>query len=258
MVMPECPVEKGASSDAQDTMMSRNWQDQGASVIEQATKAYLNVGLSGLRCITSALAGGINESPGSILDFGCGWGRVARWLKAAYPLAHIEGCDIDIGGIEFVASELDVKTWKSAIDPSELRPEISYDLIWVGSVITHLTEVDSTKLIEKLFSFLNKNGVLVLSTHGRHVQDAFDNGRYKGHPSEPYYAAAVAEYKATGYGYCSYKNQTNYGLSIIRPAWFFDWASKDRSRRVVSYIEKGWNQHHDVFAVQKVTPRRWS
>ena len=39
----------------------------------------------------------------SILDFGCGFGRVLRMLKAAYPEARLTAADVKREGVDFCA-----------------------------------------------------------------------------------------------------------------------------------------------------------
>lgn len=51
-----------------------------------------------------------------ILDFGCGHGRVMRWLRAAYPNARITGTDVDKGGVDFCAATFGSHTVVSGYD----------------------------------------------------------------------------------------------------------------------------------------------
>src|SRR5262245_33072957 len=41
----------------------------------------------------------------NILDFGCGYGRVMRWLRAHYHYATITGCDVERGAVDFCAQQ---------------------------------------------------------------------------------------------------------------------------------------------------------
>jgi cyclopropane fatty-acyl-phospholipid synthase-like methyltransferase len=63
---------------------------------------YFAVGKSALNVIQATLVlAGVN-SPKTILDFGCGAGRVTRWLRAAFPDAKISACDTREEDLKFV------------------------------------------------------------------------------------------------------------------------------------------------------------
>ncbi len=55
----------------------------------------------------------------------------------------------------------------SSIDADALSAPRRYDVVWVGSVATHLSEQSTIRLVRKLLSFLAPKGLLVLSMHGR-------------------------------------------------------------------------------------------
>jgi methylase of polypeptide subunit release factors len=58
---------------------------------------YLSVGASALSVIESARGLAFAHQVDNILDFGIGAGRVARWLRAVFPQAQIEGSDTPPG-----------------------------------------------------------------------------------------------------------------------------------------------------------------
>lgn len=72
---------------------------------------YFRVGLSALECIESALhiAKKSTDDIKSILDLPCGYGRVLRTLKAAFPGATVTACDISKDGVDFCKNILGAK-----------------------------------------------------------------------------------------------------------------------------------------------------
>jgi SAM-dependent methyltransferase len=44
----------------------------------------------------------------NVLDFACGFGRVTRWLVAAFPHAEDVGCDVDARSVQAVRDNLGV------------------------------------------------------------------------------------------------------------------------------------------------------
>ena len=69
---------------------------------------YFYVGMSDLLVVLNTLnirscyADG-NREVERILDFGCGHGRVTRWLRAAFPEAQISIADLNDSGIRWCA-----------------------------------------------------------------------------------------------------------------------------------------------------------
>src|SRR3954447_17954814 len=63
---------------------------------------YVMIGASGLRCIRRALRR-TGATPQRILDFGCGHGRVLRFIRAAFPDAELTACDVDRDAVSFCA-----------------------------------------------------------------------------------------------------------------------------------------------------------
>jgi SAM-dependent methyltransferase len=111
---------------------------------------YFSVGSSALANIKNAVA--IAETdPHCVLDFGCGAGRVTRWLAAAFPQAEIEACDIRQADLKFVAETFGARIWVSGTDVAELKPPSSYDLIWVGSVFHASVEGKFDRTVRQAF-----------------------------------------------------------------------------------------------------------
>ena len=102
----------------------------------------------------------------SVLDFGCGAGRVLRNFEAESAVASFAGCDIDARSIEWLHEHL---PWIDArlVDeaPPAPWPDDSFDLIYALSVFTHLTDHWAGWLLE-LHRLLRPNGVLIATFLG--------------------------------------------------------------------------------------------
>lgn len=106
---------------------------------------YLRVGLSAIRCINAALDKSHKKKPvQSILDFPCGYGRVLRFLKVRFPSADITVSEIESEALDFCSKEFSVKTLNSNKDFSKLSSPSKFDLIWCGSLFTHIDEKAAT------------------------------------------------------------------------------------------------------------------
>ena len=108
---------------------------------------YLSVGLSALAAVERALDG---TEPRNILDLPCGFGRVTRALRARFSHAAITVSDLDVAGVDFSAREFNARAAYSVRDFRELNLGESYDLIWVGSLMTHLPAAQTKHLLAAL------------------------------------------------------------------------------------------------------------
>ncbi len=209
---------------------------------------YLMVGASALEAIETAVRLGGNPDPSRILDFGSGAGRVTRWLKVVYPKARLSCCDLRIQDVAFCREVFDADAWVSGTDVEALDFRGPHDLIWMGSVLTHLDDGVSRRLVDRAMQALNPGGLLVATTIGRAaraIQDAdpvFLEG--EGWP------AVKRGYDETGYGYVDYDGSRGYGLSLSNPAWVTSLATRQSGRRLVMVSEQAWDGVQDVFALQ--------
>ena len=208
---------------------------------------YLTCGASAFNVI-SAAASLAQVEPKTFLDFGSGAGRVTRWLRAGYPAADIAATDIRPQDLDFCAQEFGAKTWVSGTNVDKLASPSLYDVIWVGSVLTHLSGVNSDRLVRKLFSWLQPNGVLVASFHGRFAHSRGPEFGYYGIGNK--WSELENQYISSGYGYADYPGQKGYGISITKPSWCAALVERVPNARIILLSERAWDNHHDVLALQ--------
>src|SRR5437763_990893 len=99
---------------------------------------YFSVGQSALRCVDRALEAAHRTTVRSILDFGCGFGRVLRVLKAAFPGAGLAACDIAPSAIEFCATVFGADPILSDERVARIHIGKKFDLIWCGTLLTNV------------------------------------------------------------------------------------------------------------------------
>src|SRR5436309_14349941 len=104
------------------------------------SKYYFEYGETAVRLIRLAMdATGTGQVPThNVLDFPSGHGRVLRTLKAAFPRARLTACDIDHDAVDFCAETFGAEPIYSDEDPRAIELPGQYDLIWCGSLFTHL------------------------------------------------------------------------------------------------------------------------
>jgi SAM-dependent methyltransferase len=114
------------------------------------------------------------ETIGSLLDFGCGCGRVLRHWNSL-PGTQVFGSDYNPELLEWCQKNLPFATCKT----NQLKPPLDFsdnslDLIYAFSVFTHLTETLQDSWIEELHRVLSSEGLLIVTTHGNFYRKHLD------------------------------------------------------------------------------------
>lgn len=212
---------------------------------------YHEVGQSALECIGRALnsAGKPAADVKRILDLPCGHGRVLRYLRAAFPEAEFVACDIARDAADFCAATFGAVPVYAHEDSAKIPLEPnSFDLIWVGSLLTHFDQLRWKEYLNFFRGCLRPGGVLVFSTHGRAVYQRMARGIQ---PYLDYWWGVhmiLYEYERTGFGYADYTGTPGYGISLCSPAWVCAELFHLGELRLVFGSEGGWATFQDVFA----------
>jgi len=101
-----------------------------------------------------------------ILDFGCSTGRVLRHFPSVAPAAELRGVEINAGYVSWARTNLPPSTAivQGTVIPGLPFPDAHFDLIYAGSVFTHIDEFEESWLAE-LGRVLRPTGVVVLTFH---------------------------------------------------------------------------------------------
>jgi SAM-dependent methyltransferase len=209
---------------------------------------YWTVGNSAIKVILSGMTLSWTHSVHRILDLPCGHGRVARHLRAAFPASDIFFCDIDAEGADFCASQFGGTALHSRPDLLSVPLPRDLDLIWVGSLFTHVDRMRSDAWLRYLVDHLRPHGVIVATFHGLFSPALF--GR-SGESNGASHGKLIEQFEQSGYGYGRYEGPDDYGLSISHPATVVKMATNIPGTRMVSYVERGWAYNHDVVILAK-------
>jgi len=230
--------------------------DRADEMFEHSTpEHYFSVGRSALACIEAALAaaGSGHDQIRRVLDLPCGHGRVLRWLKRSFPAATLTACDLNFPGVDFCASALGAEPVYSVPDPKALVLPDGYDLIWCGSLLTHLDPEGWAGFLRRFESSLAVGGVAVISTHGERTREWIVSGHYRYGLPDARCFKLLFEHLLTGFGYQDYPGSEAYGISLSSERWVRTVIERAMpASRVVSYQHAAWDGHHDVVAVQRV------
>ena len=142
---------------------------------------YFSVGFRTAKQIAAI----VNEKPiQSFLDFGAGYGRVARFLPTVFADAKISVSDIKAESVAFCKSELGLHGFDHSSDAPEVTVPDTYDVIFAGSVFTHLPRTSAEQWLDVLSAAVNPGGALIFSIHNigplLHLRQANDRRHVPG------------------------------------------------------------------------------
>ena len=211
---------------------------------------YDLVGESGAKVIHSILGLSTKEAIWRILDFGCGHGRVARHLRSMFPTAEMWFADSKTSCVEFCAGTFN---GTGVLSDEQFKADLpgGFDLIWVGSVFTHIDYERMEALFDRLFEHLGIGGILIATFRGRRTYEATKNK-----PKQAtIYKTLLEEYESSGAGYQSYNREElgDWGLSLTSIERVVALGKRHQNSRLIGYSEAAWANIHDVGAWAKNT-----
>jgi SAM-dependent methyltransferase len=127
---------------------------------------YLSVGISARRCIQIAIQHMGKPSIHRVLNFACGYGRELRVFKDTWPEASYVVADIDKDALRFCNRHFGATAIHSGRPFASIEAPGKFDLIWCGSLVTHLAKEDSADLLAYFCKNLVPGGLCLFSTHG--------------------------------------------------------------------------------------------
>lgn len=236
----QLPVDRTLAPD--DGMVSAGLEDQ-----------YFDLGRRALELIHFSSVLCDKPHYPDILDLPCGHGRVLRWLRAHYGYANITACDLDRSGVDFCARQFSAQPVYSQPDLRTLPFQAQFDLIWVGSLVTHLNQERWLRTLDCLIRWTRECGVIVFSTQGRTVPSLLARGRRNiaENIDKP---ALLEEFARNGFAYQRYFESTpeaDYGLALSSPEWLMRVLQRYPDVIVRAYLEEAWGMQDVVILYKK-------
>ncbi len=122
-----------------------------------------------------ALVGRQLASYDTVLDFGCGCGRIMLWLRDAAPASSLHGVDIDERAIRWIRENIPgVQAKVNDVLPPLDYPDCFFDLVYNHSVFTHIDEAGQDAWLRELWRVTKPGGHVVLTVHGQKALDDFE------------------------------------------------------------------------------------
>jgi SAM-dependent methyltransferase len=173
-------------------------------------------------------------------------------LKAAFPEARIVACDLDNGMVEFCVRTFEVAGVAASIHPREIRLEEDFDLVWCGSLFTHLEPGRWGEYLRFLSDHLEPGGVLLFSTHGPWVAEQIRTQARDYLLSAEERDRLVRRYDEEGVAYATYPaGDREYGVSLASSSKLREVIAGIPALELLRLIERGWDDHQDVAVCRK-------
>ena len=210
---------------------------------------YFAVGQSAINAIAQGMLLSGMTDPRTVLDMACGHGRVLRHMRVFFPDARLVACDILRSGVDHCTETFGVEGVYASEDFAEVRFGCSFDVVWCGSLLTHLPEKRFGDCLTLLIDSLSNGGVLVATTVGRFAIWVQENlGMYM---SDERFAPAERGFSESGFGFAKYPGADDFGIALSSPSSTLGMIAKRPNVRILGYQERGWDDQQDVFILAR-------
>jgi SAM-dependent methyltransferase len=185
-----------------------------------------------------------------VLDFGCGCGRMLRWMNNPPPSCQIYGTDIDKDAIQWDRKHLRFAQFSINTPLPPLPYEDGkFDLIYSYSVFTHLNEEYQFRWLAELKRVSQPGAILLLSVHGAFVcaQKGFSGDIAEELKRKGMLFLKSSDPRLKGLFPDFYQNAFHTKEYIVQ-TW-------SKYFEIVSYLERGIENYQDLVVLQKHQPR---
>jgi SAM-dependent methyltransferase len=224
--------------------------DPNDPMFRYAPERYFVAGERALECIRLAMAAAELDAVDTILDFASGGGRVLRTLKAAFPDALLTACDTDARRVQFCADVLGARGIRSRQNPMTLDLGGPFDVIWSGSLFSHLAAERFASFLKLFESVLSPRGVIVFTAYGRYLTNELRTGVNTFNLTAEQIPEVLQDHDRDGFGFAVTFSDEN-GDAFTSRTWICDLLERELpDLRLLLYYERGWLDQ-DVIALTK-------
>lgn len=129
--------------------------------------SFLQTGLNGaLQMMDAVKRHTVLNEHSSLLDWGCGCGRVDSFIAHYWPELPLKGCDIDAEATNWCNKNIAGDFYAISTDPPTPFADGAFSIIIASSVMTHLTEANQSLWLREIHRLLVPKGIFVVSVHG--------------------------------------------------------------------------------------------
>jgi ubiquinone/menaquinone biosynthesis C-methylase UbiE len=201
------------------------------------------------------------ESP-TILDFGCGCGRMVRFLNNTSASKTIHACEVNPDHVGWCRDNLNnVKVSQCDVLPPLPYQDQMFDLIYGLSVFTHLSESHAAQWLSEMKRVLKRDGILIVTIHGltalNTIKDSTLHQQMFNLNSE-LAGQTIEKFQKKPFVYFKYDQNTielakagdEYGNAFIHPDYIYEnWAKA--GFKVLEVISGGLRNWQDIVILQR-------
>jgi phospholipid N-methyltransferase len=157
----------------------------------------------------------------SVLDYGCGWGRITRFFVGDVSAENLWACDPNREFTQIfrecgIRANLVDTDWMSA----QRFIQRQFDLVFSFSILTHSSEILTRNIFERFDELVAPGGLLVFTIRPEEfLTIEYDGGDRKAFGADNI-PAAIADYKNGKFVYRPYDDVSpQWGVTVIPLPW---------------------------------------
>lgn len=132
----------------------------------QAVEAYFSGGGDCAQRFAALCREHLQSEPKTILEFASGYGRVGRHAKHALPTTRWTTSDVHPRAVKFNTEKLGLDSFISSARPEDWIVNRRFDVVFALSFFSHMPDTTFRPWLERVFSAVEQNGILIFTTHG--------------------------------------------------------------------------------------------
>jgi hypothetical protein len=176
-------------------------------------------------------------------------------LKAEFPQARLTAGDLNQDGVLFCERVFGAKPIFSAERAADVEIDDQFDLLWCGSLLTHLDLDRWHEFFELLVEAIEHQGLFVFTAFGDWAASRMRARAFTYRMTDDLIEQMLDEYERSGFAYSDYPGETLSGMSLTSPPWLFTQLGKTPELRLVGYWPRAWSEHQDVVACVRASGR---
>jgi SAM-dependent methyltransferase len=207
----------------------------------------------------------------AILDFGCGCGRMTRFLNGCGDAYRLYACDVNTALVQWCVDHLPgIETVQNDLLPPAPYPDAAFDLVYSLYIFTHLPRDRAALWLAEMGRILAPDGVLIVTTHGFPAleiirESPLHQGLFRLSSDEV--ARIVERLEKERFVFVKYAQDAlemaqaseEYGNAFIHPKYFAkEW--QHEILEVVQHLPGGLRSWQDIIILRRRSPgrsRRW-
>lgn len=212
------------------------------------------------------VAGLTNQHP-TILDFGCGCGRMVRFLRDYDSLPNsIHGCEVNADHVSWCRDNLHgIQISQCSALPPLPYQEQKFNLVYALSVFTHLSELNAANWLSEMRRVLAPNGILIVTIHGfaalTTIRDSVPHQAMFGLDRQQI-VGILENFKENPFVFHKYNQDTleiakagsEYGNAFIHPDYIIEKWEK-AGFKVLDLLPGGLRGWQDIVILQRTDPK---